>query len=124
MEQFNTGEDLLCIRMEIFPPPRALTIQTSQSEFGGKVHEDRVEGSVAVYITPGAEGGQTSAGGTPFMQEPIAGGVKERGMSGGGVFDRNGETADQEVRRVENDQFVFPGGSLGGAGQHRVCRQQ
>jgi hypothetical protein len=124
MERLNVGEDLLRIRMQFSHPPRALTIKAPQSELGGKVHEDRVEGNVAVNITPGAEGRQTRAGGIPFVQESIAGGVKERGTFGCGVFDHHGETADQEVRRVEDNQLIFPGDSLGGADQRRVCRQQ
>ena len=124
MERLNIGEDLLRIRMQLSHPPRALTIKAPQSEFSGKVHEDRVEGSVTINVTPGAEGRQTRPGGIPFVQEPITGGVKQCGSIGGRVFDHHRETADQEVRRVENDQFIFPGDSLGGVSQRRVCGQQ
>ena len=76
-----------------------------------------IEGDITIDLTPGTEQGKAGIGMTSFVQESITDDVKGHGKLGGGVFDHQRTTADQEVGRIENDELIFPVGILDSTGQ-------
>ena len=124
MESFNCSKDLLRVRMQVFSPPRALTVKTPHSDVRREVDKDWVEGNISSNITSGTERGQARAGGTPFVQKSITRGVKDRGALGGRVLDYHREIAHQEMGRMKNDKFIFPAAILCDTGQCRVFKRQ